>query len=158
MNNCGKYLRDNTYKLKKKLNILIVDNDRDSTTLFKNILETRGHRVKIVDEGIRTINCVQNNIYDIIFLDYNIGDIDGLTLIELIKDINEYETLIFCYSGNNSNKIINKFKNTGVNGLLIKPINTNKINKIFNLFETIKTNTMNEFKTNKIIDGSIIFF
>ena len=157
MDNCVKYLRDNTYNLKKKLNILIVDNDKDTTTLFKDILERRGHKVQIVNEGIRTISCVKNNIYDIIFLDYNIEDIDGITLVELIKDIIEYESLIFAYTGNNNN-LINKFKNTGVNGILIKPINTNKINKIFNLFETIKINTLSDFKINKKLDGSIIFF
>jgi len=158
MNNCVKYQRDITYRLKKKLNILIVDDDKETSELFKDILETRGHIVQTLNEGIRIINCIKNNIFDIIFLDYHIGDIDGITLANLIKDIIGYKSLIFAYTGDNSNITINSFKKTGINGILIKPININKINKILNLFETIKTETLDEFKTKKIIDNSIIFF
>ena len=158
MSNCVKYLRNTTYNLKKKLNILIVDDDKEGSDFFKDILEMRGHTVQIVNEGIRTINYIKNNMFDIIFLDCHMGDIDGITLANIIKDIIGYNSLIFAYTGDNSNITINSFKKTGVNGILIKPININKINKILNLFETIKIEKLDEFKTNRIIDGSIIFF
>jgi CheY-like chemotaxis protein len=141
---------------KSKLNILVVDDDNTSLELFKDILEFRGHNVTAVDEGVRCISSLQNNYYDIIFLDYHIGDIDGVLLADCIKDVFKHKSLIFAYTGDNSSKAIDRFKIIGMNGVLIKPLNLNLIDSIMNTIEKNNENIENKLKA--INDSSIIIF
>jgi CheY-like chemotaxis protein len=114
----------------KKLNILIVDDDTISSELFKDILESYGHNVKTLDEGIKCLsNCIKND-YDIIFLDYHIGDIDGVELADCLKDVLHKKSSIYAYTGDSNPMIMKKCKDIGMNGAIIKPINVININKI----------------------------
>jgi CheY-like chemotaxis protein len=124
------YNLDNIYISKKRLNILIVDDDRNSSELFKEYLTIRGHNVYTLDEGVKCISSCMKNKYDIIFLDYHIGDIDGVELADCLKDVLKTESLIYAYTGDNSSDAIRKFKEIGMNGVIIKPINLTDINNI----------------------------
>jgi CheY-like chemotaxis protein len=159
-----RYKTSNTYNKRIKLNILIVDDDENASELFKEMLELRGHNVVTLNEGVRCISNVQTQKYDLIFLDYHIGDIDGVDLADFIKDIFKSNALIFAYTGDNSSSAVTKFKETGMNGALIKPIDCDLIDKIMNLIETsnkINTDLINQEiigKLNKIKNRSLICF
>ena len=159
-----RYKTSNTYNKRIKLNILIVDDDENASELFKEILELRGHNVVTLNEGVRCISNIQTQKYDLIFLDYHIGDIDGVDLADFIKDIFKSNALIFAYTGDNSSTAVTKFKETGMNGALIKPIDCDLIDKIMNLIETsnkINTDLINQeiiCKLNKINNRSLICF
>ena len=158
------YITCRDYNKKLKLNILIVDDDTNASELFKEILEMRGHNVVTLNEGVRCIANMHHrpNLYDIIFLDYHIGDIDGVDLTDFIKDIFKSEALIFAYTGDNSTSAVKKFKQTGMNGALIKPIDCRLINKIMNIIESENDKKLinTEFLTKlyKIKDKSLICF
>jgi CheY-like chemotaxis protein len=126
-----KYNLEHSYiNNKKKLDILIVDDDTNSSELFKELLSLRGHNVSSIDEGVKCISNCMKNKYDIIFLDYHIGDIDGVELADCLKDVLKSEALIYAYTGDNSPEAIKKFKEIGMNGAIIKPINIKTINNI----------------------------
>jgi len=135
MNN---YSYNHDHNKKSNLNILIVDDDQTSLELFKDLLEFRGHTVVTLNEGVRCISNLQSNNYDVIFLDYHIGDIDGVDLADFIKDIFKHKSLIFAYTGDSSNDAINKFKVIGMNGVFIKPLNILKFDSIMNIIESSK--------------------
>ncbi len=148
-----KYNLENSYiNSKKKLNILIVDDDVTSAELFKDYLTMRGHEVVSINEGVQCISKCMNNTYDIIFLDYHIGDIDGVELADCLKDVLKTESLIYAYTGDNSPAAIKKFKDIGMNGAIIKPLNFKTLNNI--LADIEQNNQINIKKTNK----SIYFF
>jgi PleD family two-component response regulator len=157
-----KYNRDLTYSKKRKLNILIVDDDINSLMLFKEILEARGHNVSALDEGMKCISKCMNNTYDIIFVDYHIGDIDGVELTDCLKDVLHTKSIIFAYTGDNSKDAIDKFKNIGMKGAIIKPIEISVIDNIINQFEmNIESNEKIINLTNKKLksnSNSIIYF
>ena len=67
----------------KTLSILIVDDDELSSSYFKKILELRGHIVTTLNEGIRCVSKINQNKYDLIFMDYHIDDINGDEVINL---------------------------------------------------------------------------
>lgn len=120
---------------KKKFKILIVDDEIDSSMLFKEILDLRGHDVTLINEGIQCINKCKNNEYDIIFLDYHIPGINGVEIADLIKDLFKTNSLIFAYTGDSTTESLNKFKNIGMTAALIKPVDIDLINLIMNSFE-----------------------
>lgn len=126
-----KYGVDNCYyKKNKKLDILIVDDDEISSELFKEYLSLCGHNVYSLNEGVKCIACCIKKNFDIIFLDYHIGDINGVELADCLKDVLKIKSKIYAYTGDNNPESIEKFKNIGMNGVIIKPINLNKINNI----------------------------
>ena len=159
-----RYITSNEYNKRLKLNILIVDDDENASELFKEILELRGHNVITLNEGVRCISNIQHNNYDIIFLDYHIGDIDGVDLADFIKDIFKSNALIFAYTGDNSSSAVTKFKETGMDGAIIKPIDYSLINKIMVQIENtnkINIKNINQEIINKlglIKDKSLICF
>jgi len=139
------YCVEYSYIKKQKLNILIVDDDNNSSDLFKEILELRGHNVTTLDEGVKCISKCLNNNFDIIFLDYHIGDIDGVELADCLKDVLKTKSTIYAYTGDSTKQSIDKFKNIGMNGVFIKPININNINNVLTNIETKKNNMNDEF-------------
>lgn len=110
-------------KGKKKLNILIVDDDEDGAECLKNILELHNHSVQIINDSIRCIASCQNNKYDIVFMDYHMDGLDGSQLTQILKEQQLVNTIIFAYTGDNSKSVICSFKDAGMNGAIIKPIN-----------------------------------
>ena len=67
--------------------ILIVDDDPGTCTTLKNILTKRGCRVGTVNTGEQAIAMVQENGYEIIFIDIKLPTINGLETYLRIKEI-----------------------------------------------------------------------
>lgn len=124
------YNVDYCYNNCKKLNILIVDDDMVSADLFKDILESYGHTVKTLDEGVKCLSNCMKNKYDIIFLDYHIGDLNGADLADCLKDVLNTKSYIYAYTGDSNPIIMKKCKDIGMNGAIIKPLNIINIDKI----------------------------
>merc|ERR1712216_922626 len=85
------------YDKKKNLDILIVDDDKLASDLFKKILELRGHTVTALDEGMRCVGKCKDNHYDIIFMDYHIDDVNGDYVTTIIKEDFGNRSKIFAY-------------------------------------------------------------
>lgn len=145
-----KYSVDKCYvKTSDKLNILIVDDDKISSDLFRDYLCSKGYNVTNINEGIQCVSDCMTNEYDIIFLDYHIGDVDGVELADCLKDVLKIKSKIYAYTGDNNPATIKKFKQIGMDGVLFKPVNLSKLNNII-------TNIQN--KTTKNIPNEILYF
>ena len=123
------------YNKKKSLNILIVDDDNECSTLFKKILELRGHKVDSINEGIGCVSKCHKTNYDIIFMDYHIEDIDGDQISTIIREDLNNKSKIFAYTGDKTNSAIENFKHSGMDGALFKPIDMNLFHDVMNIFE-----------------------
>ena len=123
------------YDKKKNLNILIVDDDQEASKYFKKILEMRGHTVITLDEGIRCVSKCLDNHYDIIFMDYHIEDINGDEVTTIIKDDYSNKSQVFAYTGDKSDDAIESFKQSGMSGAIIKPINMDLFDEVMTTLE-----------------------
>ena len=144
---------------KKMFDILIVDDDKDFSHLLKTLLELRGHNVLCVDEGVLCISSCKNKSYDIIFMDYHIKDIDGVQIVDFIKDIYKSHSIIFAYTGDNSKNALDKFKKIGMNGALIKPVEMTVLESVMNTLE--ERGCVDEIifsKLSKKSKGSLVVF
>ena len=122
--------------IKRKIyNILIVDDDKDTSEIFKSVLELRGHKVNTLHEGVSCISECKNNNYDIIFMDYHIPDIDGVQLADFIRDIYKSNSTLFAFTGDSSDNTLKQFKTIGITGALIKPIDTDLLDNILSAIE-----------------------
>lgn len=156
---------------KKNLNILIIDDDIKVAECLKEYLELRGHVVTTVDEGTRGIYQFYINNFDLIFLDYHLNkdgspiycqdkkenfnksNLDGAIISQCLKGFinNEKKFLIFAYTGDSSQKAINKFKKAGMDGVIFKPIDIIILNKFMT---SLETRDINKTTLNEIFRGS----
>ena len=126
---------------KRVLNILIADDDIEAAITLQEILEYRGHTVTIIDESPRCITTCCLNKYDLIFIDYQMQNLDGIQVVNIIKEYIS-KTLIFAYTKDNSTSTIQQFKICGMSGALVKPIDLTNINKTLdNLLKNIEART-----------------
>lgn len=128
MYNIKKKDHNSKYKEKsKKLKILIVDDDENARESLKDLIELRGHKVSVLDEGLKCVNRCSENNFDIIFMDYHINDLDGevngTVIAHMINDYLDVNTIMYAYTGDNSTQAIKDFKKNKLNGAFIKPVN-----------------------------------
>lgn len=120
---------------KHQFKILIVDDDLDTAEAFGEILRSRGHNVIVINEGISCVSKCQNFNFDIIFMDFHMSDISGVDATDLIKNCCYTKSLIFAFTGDDSRTALLKFKNIGMDGAIIKPLDIEIINKLMNSLE-----------------------
>ena len=102
-------------------------------------MKNRGHNITLVNESVSCINKCQNNDYDIIFMDFHLNDLNGVETTDLIKNVCFVKSLIFAITGDDSNNAITKFREIGMDGALIKPLDVEIIDKFMNSLEFVKS-------------------
>jgi CheY-like chemotaxis protein len=114
----------------KKFKILVADNSENITILSK-ILSSRGHHITITDCGIECIRfCATSNDYDIIFVGNELKNLCGIDVIDMLRNTCGIKSIIFGLTDTYSNSLLDNFRNVGVSGMVVKPIQTNIINNI----------------------------
>ncbi len=131
--------------------ILIVDNDENITLLFKDIIQNLKFKYNLQDDfiidccskGDQVCDIVKLNNYDIIFMDLYISDINGTTLVKLLRkqcynnkiigmssDIN-YDLNIWNNVSPRNSINLNNTENEKIlrlyDEIIIKPLNENDI-------------------------------
>ncbi|HEV3210837.1 MAG TPA: response regulator, partial [Chthoniobacterales bacterium] len=67
------------------MRVLIVDDERSIRTSVAVAIQAAGHRAETADSGQIAILKLQEDAYDLAFLDLRLGDEDGLEVLEQIK-------------------------------------------------------------------------
>lgn len=65
--------------------IMIVDDDKDVAELMGEVLTEAGYQVDIFTHGIDAVNRCVDCRYAMVIADVNMPDIDGLTLLRMIR-------------------------------------------------------------------------
>ncbi|MEW5805957.1 MAG: response regulator [Acidobacteriota bacterium] len=63
-----------------KKKIIIVDDEKDIRELVTEVMIGEGFEVDAAATGHEALDLVKNNIYDVAIIDFNLPDMDGLTL------------------------------------------------------------------------------
>jgi DNA-binding response OmpR family regulator len=71
-----------------KINVLLLDDDRELCEEVSEILKDRGFKVDMAHDGVNGQNLMSVRDYDIILLDLKMPVMDGYSLIEYIKSEN----------------------------------------------------------------------
>ncbi|MDD5018843.1 MAG: response regulator [Candidatus Babeliales bacterium] len=73
----------------KALNILLVDNEAEFCESMTYWLETKHHHVQVCYTGREAIEIIKNKPLDIVFLDVQMPEMDGLTVLREIRTFNQ---------------------------------------------------------------------
>lgn len=69
----------------RAMNILAVEDSPIGQEVLQDLLENWGHRVDVVDSGREALHVLQQRSYDLVFLDCELPDMDGLEVASAIR-------------------------------------------------------------------------
>ncbi len=109
--------------------ILIVDDEGVNLKYSAKILENFDFKVKTATNGKEAIEALDRGNCDLILMDVNMPVLDGYEATKLIRKGNSFNSFdnfkmipIIGLSGDNSQEVIQKAKENGMNDLICKPI------------------------------------
>ena len=111
---------------KPMANILVIDDDETICSLFKDTLEDVGHAVTIVNESTTGLQLIQENDFDIVFLDLKMPVMDGSEILEKIK-VTKPDLPVTIITGYPDSELMMKALAYGPLGIMNKPFNTTEI-------------------------------
>jgi len=116
----------------KNLNILITDDEEYNRFLIKSILHKWGVKYKEAKNGNEVISITQNEKFDIILMDLNMPEMNGIAAAETIKKYNS-DIVIIAITATNDQVDQLACINAGMKGFLLKPFSEK------DLFDTLIT-------------------
>ena len=69
--------------------ILVVEDDRDSLLVLRRMLEREGYTVFEATDGRQAVEAARSERPDLILMDLNLPEVDGLTAAQAIRKYNE---------------------------------------------------------------------
>lgn len=99
--------------------VMIVDDDRNTTSLLKTLLEMDGFEVMVIPRGLEAIPKADEFNPDVFLVDYHLNDISGIELIHKLRSSPRFvNTPIVMASGRDVGK---EAQAAGANMFLVKP-------------------------------------
>jgi two-component system, chemotaxis family, chemotaxis protein CheY len=123
----------------KNINILFVDDSIGIRLAAEKIFQNLGfHNLALADDGIVAMERLKEKPFDLVFADWNMGEMSGL---ELFKEMKKNESLkeipFILVTGDTKEEKHRQAKATGIENIMTKPFDVRiireKIIKIFNL-------------------------
>lgn len=131
--------------MNKKLEILLVDDDRIEFMKLSRVTQVKQHNVTHALNGKKALETLQSFTPDIILLDLNMPDTNGIEFLTILKndEVMKYIPTIVLTTSNNKEDIYECYK-IGIAGYVLKPLKYEdyelKINAILDYW------SLNEFK------------
>jgi len=113
--------------------ILIVEDEETQRSLLAGLLRKEGYFVEEAGDGARAIELFRIKTIDLVLLDFKLPDMDGLTILKSVKEINPEVEIIMITAFGSIENAVNALK-SGASEYLTKPIDLDdllfKIKKI----------------------------
>ncbi len=107
-------------KSSKAFRVLVVDDDPEIGTLFRRVLGNRSQTVTVARDGYEALERVNQEKYDLVFLDVKLPGMDGVETLEKIKNISP-DSIVVMMSGYSVEEEIKKAIDMGAQDFLTKP-------------------------------------
>ncbi|MEJ5994805.1 PAS domain S-box protein [Pedobacter sp. Du54] len=117
--------------------VLVVDDNEVNILIAKRFLSKWGLTIDFASNGEEAINKIVNNSYDLVFMDIRMPGIDGFDTTRIIRELPEeyYKKLpIIALTASTLHNEHKKFKESGMDGHVLKPFNPNEIKEVLNLY------------------------
>ena len=114
------------------LKILVTDDDELSRRLMRVILTHEGHRVDVAANGLEALEAVKNNTFDIVFMDLNMPDMDGMEASRQIRawEDGDSHTFIVALTASYLPEIGQALFDSGIDNYISKPFEVVQIQRL----------------------------
>ena len=117
--------------IKKKINILIIEDEETQAKILNDFLKKEGYKTQIAENGSKAIELIKKNFFDILICDYNLPDMNGLDIVQNAQEISQKSIPILTTCVNSVDIAIRGMRN-GIHDYLVKPFNYDDILKVIN--------------------------
>jgi two-component system, chemotaxis family, chemotaxis protein CheY len=108
--------------------IIIADDSKSIREVLAFSLTNAGYEVFVARDGMDALNFFDGRSIDLLLTDYHMPNMNGLELIEKIRELEEYKyTPVLVLTTESQRSIIKEAKDSGATGWLLKPFNTDKL-------------------------------
>lgn len=110
--------------ISKKLKVLFIDDDRIEVMKINRVLSSNTqHKITIANNGVEALEILKTFEPDIIILDLNMPDINGIEFLTILKNKENLKHIpaIILTTSNNNNDLTECFK-IGIAGYYLKPL------------------------------------
>lgn len=135
----------------KSLDILVVEDDEVNKLVICKMIETKGHRAQVANNGEEALKMLENKLYDVILMDIQMPIMDGVTATRKIRE-NETSVSsipIIALTSHALQGDREKYLSLGMNEYLSKPICMKKLYMILDKYSAIE-NYWNDLNINEI--------
>ncbi len=114
--------------------ILIVEDFEDTRVMMRFLLESLGYQVIEAENGWKAVESVKKQVPDLILMDMALPYTDGLAATKIIRQFEETsETPIIAFTASGE-YIYDQAIEAGCNALLLKPLDTDKLQAILDQY------------------------
>lgn len=114
------------------MKILLVDDSRTIRNIQKNVLKQLGHGdVTEAEDGVLALAQFQKQVPDLMLVDWNMPNMDGITLVRKIREINKTVPIIMCTTESEKSRVLEAIK-AGVNNYVVKPFTVESLGEKIN--------------------------
>ena len=103
------------------MKILLVDDSRTIRNIQKNTLKTIGHTdIDEAADGLEALACLEKGRPDLMLVDWNMPNMDGITLIKKVRETDKALPIIMVTTEAEKTRVLEAVK-AGVNNYVVKP-------------------------------------
>ena len=104
-----------------EVRVLLVEDDPSVAQMYKLKLELDGYHVDVAPDGVKALEMAHTALPDIVFLDIRLPKLDGLGVLEALRDDPETEPLpVVILSNFNEQELVERGARLGALDHLIK--------------------------------------
>ncbi|MCG6148309.1 hybrid sensor histidine kinase/response regulator [Leptospira levettii] len=115
--------------------ILLAEDDLISATLLQESLTSLGYQVTLAEDGRKAKELFLENPFPIVITDYDMPDVNGIELIDFLKE-EEVEPIIIVLTNHSETSIVIDIMRRGIYDYVVKPIEAEELSlKLQRAFE-----------------------
>ncbi len=117
--------------------ILIIEDWESQRYLLKDFLIREGYRVGEAENGIKAIQCVRSEHFDVVLLDYKMPGMDGMEVLKEIKKIKPEMNIVIISAYGTIERAVEAME-AGAFYYIIKPVDLDKLLILLNRFSKLR--------------------
>ena len=106
------------------MKILIIDDNNDVLRLLEVLMNSTGQDVDVVNNGVKGLEMILNNQYDLVLLDITMPEFSGFSVVDKLvaEDKLVKNKILFFTAASVTDTELEKWYKLGVKGCLRKPV------------------------------------
>jgi len=110
------------------MRVLVAEDNKINQMIMKELLSSVGVEITLADNGIRALELLRENIFDLVLMDIQMPEMDGLTATVQIRSDHRFTNLpILAMTANVGAEHLAESAAAGMNAHLTKPVDVNKL-------------------------------
>ncbi|MDB1126179.1 ATP-binding protein [Vibrio algarum] len=126
----------------RQLSMLLVEDNKTNAYIAQAFCKKYGMIVEWVQDGVTAIECLKTNEYDLIMMDNQMPNMDGIEATQIIRNELHMKTPIIACTADGYEDTKNAFLEAGANCVLVKPIKEQPLREAFIILKNDLSNDL----------------